>query len=326
MSEANRGRRKFWLAAGALAGLGAIAGIIASVPIMTERAKQAELDRLLRDYPLVSVRKRLGENRSLPSKQNDRTAVGLKTLERDHDRQRLLGDWQMHFRAKSLEKLHNRTVDVFVDSAGFGYSRMREIEPAPKPNRRLLSYPDQEGAGPQPGAEPTQTWATDFAGPDLKLSDTRTKQLHTLNLLASGQFANIDRSGYVDSVDRVAGFVSHRMEKAPTQNHWIPKDRDWSLTRLYLVGLVVHAEPTVYLTDRLPDMATAKDVPKREIDAFEQAGLKALADGDDQFVRGTDENLRMLGSIRATNQCLKCHSGSRGDLLGAFSYHLAKAK
>jgi hypothetical protein len=28
----------------------------------------------------------------------------------------------------------------------------------------------------------------------------------------------------------------------------------------------------------------------------------------------------MLGAIRSTRQCLSCHGGNRGDLLGAFSY------
>ena len=31
---------------------------------------------------------------------------------------------------------------------------------------------------------------------------------------------------------------------------------------------------------------------------------------------------RMLGSLRAAKQCLDCHTASRGDLLGAFSYAL----
>jgi hypothetical protein len=32
----------------------------------------------------------------------------------------------------------------------------------------------------------------------------------------------------------------------------------------------------------------------------------------------------MLGSLRATKHCLQCHSGSRGSLLGAFSYRLRR--
>ena len=32
--------------------------------------------------------------------------------------------------------------------------------------------------------------------------------------------------------------------------------------------------------------------------------------------------LRMLGAIRAANQCVACHAAERGQLLGAFSYTL----
>lgn len=31
-----------------------------------------------------------------------------------------------------------------------------------------------------------------------------------------------------------------------------------------------------------------------------------------------------LGAIRSIEQCTKCHGGKRGDLLGAFSYSLAR--
>ena len=30
----------------------------------------------------------------------------------------------------------------------------------------------------------------------------------------------------------------------------------------------------------------------------------------------------MLGAIRSAKQCVQCHGGQRGDLLGAFSYTL----
>ncbi len=34
----------------------------------------------------------------------------------------------------------------------------------------------------------------------------------------------------------------------------------------------------------------------------------------------------MLGAVRSAKQCVKCHGGSRGDLLGAFSYTLRAEK
>ncbi len=48
--------------------------------------------------------------------------------------------------------------------------------------------------------------------------------------------------------------------------------------------------------------------------------------GEDLFLRSTEAGVRMVGSLRAANQCVKCHDGQRGDLLGAFSYRLRPAK
>jgi len=50
-------------------------------------------------------------------------------------------------------------------------------------------------------------------------------------------------------------------------------------------------------------------------------GLAALRKGEDLYVRED----RMLGSIRSTKQCIACHGGERGVLLGAFSYTLRPA-
>jgi hypothetical protein len=78
------------------------------------------------------------------------------------------------------------------------------------------------------------------------------------------------------------------------------------------------------MTPNLPQMAEAQNAPKRPLDRFELEGLKALQEGEDLYYRGSDEKARMIGSIRAVEQCLKCHGGSRGDLLGAFSYGLRR--
>ena len=39
------------------------------------------------------------------------------------------------------------------------------------------------------------------------------------------------------------------------------------------------------------------------------------------FVRSKDRVIRMLGALRAGEQCLRCHTdNTKGDLLGALSY------
>jgi hypothetical protein len=59
----------------------------------------------------------------------------------------------------------------------------------------------------------------------------------------------------------------------------------------------------------------------RPLDLFEVAGVAELAQGKDQFVRHKGNVVRMLGALRATAQCIECHTEHKtGDLLGAFSY------
>ena len=129
-------------------------------------------------------------------------------------------------------------------------------------------------------------------------------------------FVNPMGFGYVKDREHVAGFQNHGMTKVPTC------DSPWVVAHLELVGLVVHEKPVVYVTANLPQMEEVQHVPKRTLDAFEQEGLEALREGEDLSYRGNETQARMLGSIRATKQCLTCHGGTRGDLLGAFSYGL----
>ena len=68
-------------------------------------------------------------------------------------------------------------------------------------------------------------------------------------------------------------------------------------------------------------------VPTRALDEFEAMGLEALRRGDALFVRDTAGGTkRMLGPLRSTKQCITCHGCEYGDLLGAFSYTLAKGR
>jgi len=49
----------------------------------------------------------------------------------------------------------------------------------------------------------------------------------------------------------VAGFQSHRFRK-------IPEAKEVEVARLELVSLLMHKEPSVYLSDRLPQMDALK--------------------------------------------------------------------
>jgi hypothetical protein len=85
-------------------------------------------------------------------------------------------------------------------------------------------------------------------------------------------------------------------------------------------------QPVAYVSNNLPKMDELRDAPTRPLDAFEQEALAALQQGEDLMLEGRPGHMRMLGSLRAAKQCLRCHQVSRGALLGAFSYKLVRSR
>jgi hypothetical protein len=71
-------------------------------------------------------------------------------------------------------------------------------------------------------------------------------------------------------------------------------------------------------------MDELRAAPTRAPDAFETAGLGAIRKGEEGFAAQRPDVLRYLGAIRSAKQCVECHGGQRGDLLGAFAYTLRR--
>jgi hypothetical protein len=158
------------------------------------------------------------------------------------------------------------------------------------------------------------------APPDALLADLRgwdpgaMGRLHDDGVL---DFVNPRGFGFVKD-RRVAGFQRHGMTKVPSSV------AAWVVAHVELVGLVVHEEPVVYVSANLPRMDDVRTVPTRPLDPFESEALDALRGGEEVYARGAGGSARMVGAIRATRQCVVCHGGSRGDLLGAFCYGLRR--
>ena len=93
----------------------------------------------------------------------------------------------------------------------------------------------------------------------------------------------------------------------------------WKVRNVQLVGLMTHREPVAYLEDRVVDV---KDVPTRELDAFEKSALEALRGGEAVIAEKRDRELWALGPIYAGRRCVACHD--KGQMLGAFSYRLER--
>jgi hypothetical protein len=217
----------------------------------------------------------------------------------------------------SLEHLHAGTVKQFVDSPGFGVARAaglptqgRLVDPREPEDTREKGAPELKGY-----QSTSLTWNDeDFPDP-ARTGNTPERETHRGNILV---FLDPWYLGYVRDRQHVAGFRSHAFHKDPTE----PKG--WTLQRLELVGILKFAKPVVYQTQRFPSMEEAADVPTRPLDAFESESLTALLRGENLVARESSKQLRLFGSIRATNQCMSCHHGERGDLLGAFSYQLSR--
>jgi hypothetical protein len=124
--------------------------------------------------------------------------------------------------------------------------------------------------------------------------------------------------GYVKDRRHVAGFIAHQFTHVP--DRW----NDPKLQTLDLIGLLLHDEPVAYVSADLPNMDELRQAPTRPLNRIEAVGLASLQQGEDFFIQQKGDTTWMIGSIRSTKQCIACHGGQRGDLLGAFSYTLAR--
>jgi hypothetical protein len=209
----------------------------------------------------------------------------------------------------ALRAIHDYKVNEFVNAPGFGAMRM--IHPGPEvPNLPKPSAPEQSVEWPSSDHPPVPTAAP---APD---GSTNLAEVHRNGVL---DFLNLPGFGYAKDRRRVAGFQPHGFSKA------VDGAGKYAVERVDLVSLLLHPGPAVYLSDRLPSMEHVRDYPTRPLDRFEEQGLKMLRAGEDLVSASNAEKTRAFGSIRSARQCVTCHGGERGELLGAFSYTLRES-
>ncbi len=212
------------------------------------------------------------------------------------------------FRDHHLESLHEHAVTLFINSPGFGVMRMS------LPADYNLAMGLRKGPVPdQPGSRFASIWSTGELQPLFVADDSPFRLLLEDSLL---DFVNPAGFGYFKDLRHVAGFQSHRFSKVPEPANL------WRVQNLELVSLLQHDPPEIYVSSHLPAMDQLHGVPTRPLDPFEEMGLDAIRRGEDLFTSRAREGGRMLGAIRSVHQCLACHGGERGALLGAFSYTL----
>lgn len=287
--------------------LGATALAYGLAGILVFKSERA-YERLRALYPYESMESRLpARDRILPPPgPPPTTEARLAAIEA------MMPDDPGGLRGRQLRRLHEETLHLFINSPGFGISRM--FLPA-EWNLRFGLRQDPVPAQPGPRFDEVGSpgeWMTPAQGDAASLG----------SLLEASVFNFVNWPGFGFFKDRrhVAGFEAHRFSEVPA------KPGRWEVQNLELVSLLLHDEPAVYVSDRLPAMNRTYDLPTRPLERFERVGLDALVRGDDLFVSQTGTHLRMLGAIRSVKQCVACHGGERGDLLGAFSYSLSQKR
>ncbi|QJW97905.1 hypothetical protein [Frigoriglobus tundricola] len=266
--------------------------------------QQTAHDRFRQAYPFESIADRLPEPRAaLHTPLTDGAVVKLDKLE-----EAVQDEANKTSRTYQLRRLHSQSVRTFVNNPGFGRTRMGS-------NRMTEeSFRGRSGRSEAPG-QPGSPSIWGHEDPFELMPSKDREELGEMHVGGTLDFVNPWGWGYVKSRDRVAGFLPHRFSK-------VPEVKTWRVQRIELVGLLKHPEPVVYLSDRLPAMAELVNAPTRPLDAFEGAGLSAVRAGGDGFAAHRGAVVRFVGAIRSAKQCVECHGGQRGDLLGAFSYTL----
>jgi hypothetical protein len=308
------------------------AGIAWSEPAVPPREppKKLSADEYRKLFPIVSVAprleyeaKRLREDDVAP----DLTPEARKRLEQVEK----TGGGRGGLRVLALQTLHSKEAEAFVKSGGFGFERMRRsagdyfyLPEAPTILQGTVSYDESTLAG-----DPAATLPAKGAGTAGPLGLPSLESLLSLHDLGGRSFLSPDSFGYVKDRNQVVGFEPHHFRFDPAKavlNREKPKeDKDrWVMRQLQLVSLLKFDEPRVYVSPDLPRMKDLADTPVRVLSTFETKALKQLQRGEDLVTDASVNCIHMLGSLRATTQCLRCHHGKRGELLGAFTYELLR--
>lgn len=307
-------------------------------PEMRERAE------LRREFPIVSLAERL-EYETNPNRPAPIVHASILT---SPDVEKRLKDHEyggIRRRAYLLQSLHRATHDDFVLARGFGPVRLTVIE------RYRIELPDF----PQIPYESAATLAAprfNASGSTLEAPDRSTPAAGsvTRSLLIEmhdnsfDDFLDPQKMGYVKDLQHVAGFQPHRFYQMPGTEgvRWQQRISDavldppsamppraawrnnWAITRLELIGTLSHSQPVAYVSGHLPQLDELSTYPTRELNDFEQSAISQLRATQDVVVDEQPDRIRMVGSLRANDDCRRCHTVPRGELLGALTYELLR--
>lgn len=266
-------------------------------------------------YPVESLKQRLlyePEIRPEESAYIKLSAAVAQTL----DQTDVLYKYHFFDRSDTLKRAHDKRLEQFLRANGFGAMRM--ITPSKsrveKPPLASLSF--DAGIPVVSDDNEYQSWQYNNER-FIEGFESDTDKFHRAGIF---DFLDPESFGWVQEKQNVSGFISHAFHGI--DDEVVHDDVKWRLKELQLVSLLKFDEPKVYVLEHLPrmDHLNGSEIETRPLDSFESDSLSSLYATNDLVVEPNDEQLRMLGSIRASHVCLECHTATRGELLGAFTY------
>lgn len=124
------------------------------------------------------------------------------------------------------------------------------------------------------------------------------------------------------------GFGQRRLPAMAGVLHKPVDGARWYVAHLELIGIAKHNPPQVFSNEMSIFHQQNKETPPphtagRAMTTWEKRALRELDAGQRLIVEKQGKGLRVVGAIRAGDECLGCHKNKRaGDMLGAFVYSL----
>jgi len=162
-------------------------------------------------------------------------------------------------------------------------------------------------------------------------ASAQVEAIKTQRLIPSWVTAEQMHLNYTERVINSPGAGASRMPAVFQSVTELKLDQtEYHMNRVGLIGIAEHTTPVAFISPtsvpRLADLTNATfraRIQQRPLTAFETNALPQLRAG-----RETVMDLKaglVVGAVRAREDCLKCHEGKVGTLLGALSYEMTPA-
>ena len=228
-------------------------------------------------------------------------------------------------RIVELKRIHSDEFERFVRRAGFGAIRMQpaglRIETPELPTINLARAIVEE-------KDPDWSWILYDGRSPAATKLATASDFSELHFASENDFLNPNMFGFVAKAQpeevHAAGFEPHAFHDGLAVEKTAELE-SLQLKKLELISLLKFDKPKAYVLDHLPrmDQLSEEDIATRDLTDFELNALDQLRSEENVVIEQNDGVILMMGALRAGTHCLDCHSGSRGKLLGAFSYEFS---